>query len=124
MAEQREGHGIEPAGDFDMTVGVDGTLAGAEERKRGGGQGLQRRLLGLDKVGPDLAPRGAVDAEPRNGAIPLPQKRILSVEAVEPTAFQRVVFDVPAAALLLPVFLRVRGCVGSGVKPQCAAKAR
>jgi hypothetical protein len=43
---------------------------------------------------------------PRNGAIPVPQKRILRVEAVEAAAFERVVFDVAAAALLLTVFLR------------------
>jgi hypothetical protein len=36
----------------------------------------------------------------------VPQKRILRVEAVEAPAFERVVFDVAATALLLAVFLR------------------
>ena len=45
-------------------------------------------------------------------AIPVPQNRILRVEAVEAAAFERIVFDVAAAALLLAVFLgaaRLRG---------------
>ena len=70
------------------------------------GERLQRRLLDLDEVRPDLAARRAVNAQPRDGAIPVPQKRILRVEAVEAPALERVVFDVAAAALLLAVFLR------------------
>ena len=90
-----------------MAIGVDGALAGGEERKRLAGERLQRPLLDLDEVRPHLAARRAVNAQPRDGAIPVPQKRILRVEAVEAAALQRVVFDVAAAALLLPVFLRV-----------------
>jgi hypothetical protein len=51
------------------------------------------------------AARGPVNTQPRDGAIPVPQKRILRVE-VEAAAFERVVFDVATAALLLAVFLR------------------
>jgi len=85
---------------------VDRAFAAGEERKRLAGKRVERPLIDLDKVRPDLAPRGAVDAQPRGRAIPVPQKRILRVEAVEAPAFERVVFDVAATALLLPVFLR------------------
>jgi len=122
--EQRERHRVERPGDFDVAVGVDRALAAGEVRKRLDGEGLQRPLLDLDKVRPDLASRGAVDAQPRDRAIPVAQKRILRVEAVEATALERIVFDVATAALLLPVLLRAARCVGSGVKPQCAANAR
>ena len=104
--EQGERHRIEGAGHFDVPIGVDRALAAGEERKRLAGKRVERPLLDLDKVRPDLAPRGAVDAQPRDRAIPVPQKRILRVEAVEAAAFERIVFDVAAAALLLPVFLR------------------
>ena len=106
LAEQRERHRIERAADFDVAIGVDGALAAGEERKRLGGERLQRPLLDLDEVRPDLAPRRAVNAQPRDRAIPVPQERILRVEAVEAAALQRVVFDVAATALLLAVFLR------------------
>ena len=89
-----------------MAIGVNRPFARQEERKGVDGERLQRPLLDLHEVGPDLAPRGAVDAKPRDCAIPLLQKRILRGEAVEAPAFQRIVFDVAAAALLLPVFLR------------------
>ena len=106
LAEQRERHRIERAADFDVAIGVDRALAAAEERKALGRERLQRRLLDLDEVRPHLAARRAVNAQPRDRAIPVPQKRILRVEAVEAPALQRVVFDVAAAALLLAVFLR------------------
>ena len=99
-------HRVERAADFDVAIGVDRALAAGEERKRLAGQWVERRLLDLDKVRPDLATRGAVDAQPRDRAIPVPQKRILRVEAVEAAAFERIVFDVAATALLLAVFLR------------------
>ena len=124
LAEQRERHRIEGAADFDVAIGVDGALATAEERKALGREGLQRRLLDLEKVRPDLAPRRPVNAEPRDRAIPVPQERILRVETVEAPALQRVVFDVAATALLFPVFLRGPRLRRNGVKPQCAAKAR
>jgi hypothetical protein len=124
LAQQGERHWIKGAGHFDVPIGVDRAFAAGEERKHFAGKRAERLLLDLDKVRPDLAPRGAVDAQPRDCAIPVPQKRILRVEAFEAAAFERVVFDVAATALLLPVFLRRRGCVGSGVKPQCAANAR
>ena len=89
-----------------MAIGVDGPLAGGEERKGGAGEGLQRALLDLDEVRPDLAAGRAVNAEARDRAIPLPQERIVRVEAVEASSLQRVVFDVAAAALLFAVFLR------------------
>ena len=66
-----------------MPVGVDRPLARGEEGKRGRGEGLQRALLDLDEVRPHLAARRAVNAQARDGAIPVPQKRILRVEAVE-----------------------------------------
>ena len=83
LAEQGERHRIERAAHFDVPIGVDGPLAGGEERKRGAGEGLQRPLLDLDEVRPHLAARRAVNAQARDGAIPVPQKRILRVEAVE-----------------------------------------
>ena len=89
-----------------MAIGVDGPLAGAEERKGVDGERLQRPLLDLDEVRPDLAARGAVNAEPRDRAIPVAQERIVGVETVEATTFQRIAFDVAAAALLFAVFLR------------------
>ena len=106
LAEQRERHRIERAGDFDVPIGVDGPLAGAEERKRVAGERLQRRLLDLDEMRPDLATRRAVNAQPRDGPIPVAQERIVRVETVEAAALQRIALDVAAAALLLAVFLR------------------
>ena len=107
LPEQRQGHGVETAVHFDMAVAVHGALASGEDRKGRRGERLQHALLGLDKVRPHLAAGRAMDAQPRNRAIPVPQKRILRLEAVEPAALQRVAFDVPAAPLLLPIFLRV-----------------
>ena len=106
LAEQGERHRIERATDFDVPIGVDRPLARGEERKGGAGEGLQRRLLDLDEVRPHLAAGRAVNAQARDGAIPVPQKRILRVEAVKRASLERVAFDVAAAALLLPVFLR------------------
>jgi hypothetical protein len=103
--EQRQGHRVERPGDFDVAIGVDRTLATGEARKRVDGEGLQRSLLDLDKMRPHLATRRPVNAQARDGAIPVPQKRILRIEAVEAAAFERIVFDVAAAALLLGVFL-------------------
>ena len=90
LPEQRERHRIERAGDFDVAIGVDGALAAREERKRLDGERLQRPLLDLDEVRPDLATRRAVNAQPRDRAIPVPQERIVRVEAVEAAALQRV----------------------------------
>jgi hypothetical protein len=47
-----------------------------------------------------------VNAQARDGAIPVPEKRILRVEAVKGAALERVAFDVAAAALLFPILLR------------------
>jgi hypothetical protein len=88
-----------------VAIGVDGALTAAEERKALGREGLQRRLLDLDKVGPDLSAGRAVNAQPGDRPIPLPQEGVVRVEAVEAPAFQRVGFDIAATALLLPVFL-------------------
>src|SRR5712691_1283815 len=85
---------------------MDRAVAAGEERKRLAGERVERRLLDFDKVRPDLAPRGAVDAQPRDRAIPVPQKRILGGEAIEAAAFALVVFYESAASFLLPVFLR------------------
>ena len=106
LAEQRERHRIERAGDFDVAIGVDGPLAGREERKGVAGERLQRALLDLDEMRPDLATRRAVNAEARDRPIPLAQERIVRLETLEAAAFQRVALDVAAAALLLTVFLR------------------
>src|SRR6266545_3586821 len=86
LTEEDERHGIEGAGDFDMPIGVDRPIARGEERKRGTGERLQRGLLDLDEVRPDLAARRAMNAEASDGPIPLPQKRILRVEAVKRAA--------------------------------------
>src|SRR6202035_2151898 len=91
---------------FDVAIGVNGPLPGGEERKGLAGERLQGPLLDLQEVRPDLAARGPVNAEPRDRAIPVPQERILRVETVEAPALEGVVFDVPAAALLLAVLLR------------------
>ena len=48
-----------------------------------------------------------MNPQTRDRAIPVPQTRFVGVETVEAPALQRVAFDVPAAALLLAVFLRV-----------------
>ena len=90
LAQQGERHRIKGAGHFDVSIGVDRAFAAGEERKRLAGKRVERPLLDLDKVRPDLAPRGAVDAQPRDCAIPVPQKRILRAEAVEAAAFERV----------------------------------
>jgi hypothetical protein len=68
-------------------------------------QRLQRRLLDLDEMRPDLAARRAVNPQPRNRTVPVPQERIPRVEAVEAPALERVVLHVATTALLLPVFL-------------------
>src|SRR5712691_2059519 len=102
---------------------MDRAVAAGEERKRLAGERVERRLLDFDKVRPDLAPRGAVDAQPRDRAIPVPQKRILRVEAIEAAAFERVVFDEAAAAFLLPVFLRAARLRGQrGEAPVCGER--
>ena len=124
LTEQDERHRVERATHFDMPVGVDGPLTGGEERKRGAGEGLQRPLLDLDEVRPHLAARRAVNPQAGNGAIPLPEKGILRVEAVKLPALQRVVFTYPPLRSCLPFCSGLRGCVGNGVKPQCCAKAR
>ena len=105
LAEQCEGHRIEGATDFDMTVGVHRPLATREERKGLCRQAAERGLLDVDEVSPDLPPRGAVNAEPRDRPIPLPKEGVVRIETVEPPAFQRVALDVAAATLLFPVFL-------------------
>ena len=71
LTQQRERHGIEGPRDFDVAIGVDGALAGAEERKRVDGERLQRPPLDLDEVRPDLAPRGPMNPQPRDRAIPV-----------------------------------------------------
>ena len=81
--------------------------AAGKDRERRGGERLQGALLGVDEVGPHLTAGRPVDAQPRDGAIPVPQKRILRVQTVEASALERVAFDVTAAAFLLAVFLRV-----------------
>jgi len=65
LPEQRERHRVERAADFDMAIGVDRALAAGEKGKRLTGERVERPLLDLDKVRPDLAPRRAVDAQPR-----------------------------------------------------------
>ena len=82
------------------------TLAGAEERKGRRGQRLEGALLGLDEMGPDLPAGRPMDPQPRDGPIPLPQMRIVRVEAVEAAAFERIALDVAATALLLAILLR------------------
>ena len=108
-AEQRERHRIETAVDFDMAVGVHRPRAGGENRKRRRRERLEGALLRLDEMGPDLAARGSVNPQPRDGAIPVLQKGILRGQAVEASPLERIVFDVAAAALLLAVLLRVAG---------------
>ena len=66
-------------------------------------------MLGFDEVGPHLAARRPVNPQPRDGAIPVPEKRILRVQTVEASPLERVALDVAAAAFLLPIFLRVAG---------------
>ena len=112
LAEKGERYGIERAAHFDMPIGVDGPLASGEERKGGAGEWLQRPLLDLDEMRPNLTARGAVNAQARNGAIPVAEERIMRIEAVKRSPFQRIVFDVPAAAFLLSVFLRRARRVG------------
>jgi hypothetical protein len=106
LAEEGERHRIERPTHFDMPVGVNRPLAGREERKGGAGEGPQRLLLDLNEVRPDLAASRAVNAQAGDRAIPVPQKRILRVEAVKRASLERVAFHVATAALLLPVFLR------------------
>ncbi len=62
IAEQPRGHGIVAAVDLDVSVGMHGALAAAEERKGVRGERAQGRPLDLDEVSPDLAARSAVDA--------------------------------------------------------------
>src|SRR5207247_1845565 len=76
LAQQSERHGIEGPAHFDVPIGVDRALAAGEDRKGLAGKRVERPLLDLDKVRPDLAPRGAVNAQPRDRAIPVPQKRL------------------------------------------------
>lgn len=77
-----------------------------EQRERHQRQGLQRGLLDLDEVRPHLAARRAVDAHPRDGAIPvLGDMRIVRGQAVEAPARQGIALHVAATALLLAVSL-------------------
>lgn len=108
-AEQCERDWIVRAVDFDMAIGMDRPRPAREDREGGRGERLQRWLLALEKVGPDLAARRAVDPQARDRAIPLPQMRILRVETVEPAALWRVVLDVPAGALLFAFCCGRRG---------------
>src|SRR5688500_17346653 len=75
LAEENERHGIEGAPDFDVAIGVDRALATREIRKPLGCERLEGRLLDLEEVGPDLAARRPVNAEPRDGPIPVSQER-------------------------------------------------
>jgi hypothetical protein len=109
VPEQRERHGIERTGHFDVPIGVDGALAGREEGKRVYGERLQGPLLDFDEVRPDLATRRAVNAKPGDRPIPVPQKRVVRIEAVKAAPLERIGLDVPAAALLLPIFLWAPG---------------
>src|SRR4029078_9914231 len=105
LAKQRDRHRVERAADFDVAIGVDRPLAAAEEGKGLTRERLQRRLLDFNEVRPHLAAGRTVNAQARDGAIPVPEERILRVEAVKRAALQRVIFDVAATALLFSVFL-------------------
>ena len=94
LAQQRERHRIEGPRDFDVTIGVDGALAGREIRKRVECEGLQGSLLDLHEVRPHLTSRGPVNPQTGDRAIPVPQKRIVGVETVEAPALQGIAFDV------------------------------
>jgi hypothetical protein len=98
---------VEGAIDFDMTVGMNRSLTGAEERERFRSQRLQRRFFDLEKVGHNLAPGCTVNAQPGNGAVPAPEMFVMLAEAVEAATFEGVVLNVPTAALLLAVLLRI-----------------
>ena len=52
--------------DFDVAIGVDRALAAGETRKALARERLQRRVLDLNEVRPDLAARRPVDPEPRD----------------------------------------------------------
>jgi hypothetical protein len=97
LAEERERR-IERAADFDMAIGVDRALAAGEVRKGLGRERLQHRLFALDEMGPHLAACRAVDAQARDGPIPLPQERILRLEAVESAPLERVALDIAAVS--------------------------
>ena len=90
-----------------MAVAVDRARRRSRRRRTARPRnGLQRLLVGLQEVRPDLLARGAVDPEPRDGAVPAAQEGVLLLEALEPAALERVVLDVAAAALLLAVLPR------------------
>jgi hypothetical protein len=80
LAQQRERDGVKRAIDLDVAIGVDRALAGTKERKCGRRERLEGALLGLDEMGPDLSAGRAMDLEPCDGPIPVPQMRIVRVE--------------------------------------------
>jgi hypothetical protein len=77
-------------------------LRSAEIFGCGGGEPLQCLLLDLDEVRPHLASRRAVNAQPGDGAIPVAQKRIVGIEAVEASILERIAFYVPPLRSCLP----------------------
>ncbi len=58
-------------------------------------------------MGEDLSPGRAVDAQPRNRAVPVAQMLVLLFEGAKTAPLERVALDVPAAALLFPILRRI-----------------
>lgn len=81
--------------------------AGPKERKGLGRARLQRALFGLDEVPPHLPARRAMNAEARDGPVPVAEKQVLRLKTLEAPSLERVVLHVAAAPLLLAVLLRV-----------------
>src|SRR6266849_6279515 len=97
--EQMRRHRIEGAVDLDVAIGMHRACAALEDGERLGGEGLERLLVGLLEVGEDLPPGGAVDAQPRDRAVPVAQMLVLLFERAKTAPLERVALDVPPAAL-------------------------
>ena len=73
-----------------MTVGVYDAGTSVKQGEEAGREWLQRGLLDLEEGCPDLLARGAVDAQPRDGPIPVAQVGILLVEVTEAPPLERI----------------------------------
>lgn len=71
LADQVCAHRVVALGHLHVAVGVHRARAAFEQRERLARQWLQRLLVGLLVVGEDLAACGAMNAQPRHGAVPV-----------------------------------------------------
>ena len=71
LADEGVRHRIERAIDLDVSIGMHRAAANLEQAEWLAGQWLEQRLLHFEKMPQHLLTRGAVDAQLRDGAVPV-----------------------------------------------------